>query len=76
MNPFVRFMASTAGRVTRIIAGLALIAAGLFVITGTAGYVVATIGIVPLLAGTIDICIFGPLLGCPLKGSEARASQQ
>ena len=29
MNPFISFMASTAGRVLRIVAGLALIAWGL-----------------------------------------------
>jgi hypothetical protein len=72
MNPFVKFMASKTGRITRIIAGAALIAWGLLGLTGTIGIVVAVIGLVPLLAGIFDVCVFAPLFRNPFKGSEIR----
>ena len=73
MNPFVRFMASTTGRIVRVVAGIALIALGLLVLGGTAGVIVAVIGLVPLLAGLVDICVFAPLFSCPISGSKIRA---
>jgi hypothetical protein len=72
MNGFVTFMASTAGRVARIVAGLALIAVGLMMMGGTAGIVVAVIGLVPLAAGLFDFCLFAPLFGSPFNGAEIR----
>ena len=38
-----------------------------------AGYVVAAIGLVPLLAGTFDKCVFSRLFGGPFSGQEIRA---
>lgn len=70
---FGQFMASTAGRLARIGAGVALIAAGLLAVGGIAGIVIAAIGVVPLLAGSIDICIFSRLFGGPLRGDDIRA---
>jgi hypothetical protein len=75
MNPFVKFMASTTGRIVRIAAGLALIAWGVLGLDGVAGTVVAVIGLVPLAAGLIDICVFAPLFRNPIKGSDIRAGQ-
>mgnify|MGYP001403961521 CR=1 FL=1 len=75
MNPFIKFMASTAGRLTRIVAGIALIAWGLIGITGTAGIIVAVIGALPLAAGLIDFCVFAPLFGAPLSGSKIREAK-
>ena len=75
MNPFVKFMASTTGRVTRIVAGIALIAWGLFGLAGTAGIIVAVIGAVPLLAGLFDVCVFAPLFGNPFNGPKIRAGK-
>lgn len=73
MKGFFAFMASTAGRVTRIVAGIALILVGLLVLEGAVGYVVAAIGLVPLFAGLFDVCVFSKLFGGPFKGSEIRA---
>ncbi len=73
MGPFVKFMVSPAGRLTRIVAGFALIAGGLFWVGGGVGIVIAAIGLVPLLAGSIDVCVFAPLFGYPLAGPAARA---
>ena len=75
MNPFVTFMASTAGRAVRILAGIALIAWGLLGLGGTWGIVVAVVGLVPFLAGVFDFCVFAPLFGAPLSGPKIRGSQ-
>jgi Protein of unknown function (DUF2892) len=75
MNPFIAFMASTAGRITRIVAGLALVAWGLLGLGGAAGLVVAVIGALPLLAGLFDFCVFAPLFGAPLSGPKIRAAK-
>ena len=61
MGAFVQFMQSVSGRVLRIVAGIALIAIGLFLIQGVWGIVVAIIGLVPLIAGLLSICLIAPL---------------
>ena len=70
---FGQFMASGLGRAVRIVAGIALIVGGLQAIGGTTGYVVAAIGLVPLLAGTFDRCVFSKLFGGPFAGPAIRA---
>jgi hypothetical protein len=74
MNPFVKFMSSTTGRITRIIAGLALIALGLLVVHGLAGTILAVVGVLPLVAGLFDFCVFAPLFGAPMSGKQVRTS--
>lgn len=73
MKGFFGFMASPAGRITRVVAGVALILVGLLVVGDVVGYVIAAIGLVPLLAGLFDVCVFSKLFGGPFKGSEIRA---
>jgi hypothetical protein len=74
MNGFVKFMASGAGRITRIIAGLVLIALGMLVMhASTGGIIVAVVGLVPLVAGVFDFCVFAPLFGAPMSGPKIRA---
>lgn len=70
MKSFVKLMASPFGRIIRVIAGLAIIAWGLIGIGGSNGYIVAAIGILPILTGMLNICIVAPLLGSPLSGSK------
>jgi len=70
---FGQFMASSIGRVTRIVGGIALIVGGLLVIGGVAGIVLAAIGLLPLLAGTFDVCVFSALFRGPFAGSAIRA---
>lgn len=74
MNPFVKFMVSSSGRAARIVAGAALIGGGALVIGGAAGLLVAVVGVVPLLAGIFDFCIFAPLFGYSLIGTKTRAA--
>lgn len=75
MNPFVSFMASPAGRITRIVAGIVLVAWGLLGLSGMTGIIVAVIGLVPLVAGLFDFCVFAPLFGAPLSGPKIRAGK-
>ena len=71
MNGFVAFMSSTAGRVTRIVAGVVLVAVGAAL--GGAGWILAVVGLVPLAAGVGDVCVFAPLFGAPFSGRKLRA---
>jgi hypothetical protein len=75
MNPFSKFLASTVGRIVRIVAGIALITWGLLGLGGTFGIIVAVVGAVPLLAGLFDFCVFAPLFGDPLSGAQIRAGK-
>jgi hypothetical protein len=75
MNPFVKFMASPAGRITRVVVGVVLVALGLMVMHGAGGIIVAVVGLVPLLAGLFDFCVFAPLFGAPLSGPRIRSGK-
>lgn len=75
MNPFIAFMASTTGRIVRIVAGVALIAWGLLGLDGATSIIVTIVGAVPLLAGLFDFCLFAPLFGCPISGPKLRAGK-
>ena len=69
------FMASMTGRVTRVVVGVGLVVLGVLVIEGAGGYILAAVGLVPLLAGLFDVCVFSKLFGGPFKGSEIRATK-
>ena len=75
MNPFCTFMASAAGRIVRVVAGVALIAWGVMRLGGATAAIVAVVGAVPLLAGLFDFCVFAPLFGCPMSGPKIRAGE-
>jgi hypothetical protein len=76
MKPSVAFMASSTGRIVRIVTGIALITFGLVGLQGASGILAAVIGAVLLLAGLFDFCVFAPLLGCPLSGPKMRAGKK
>ncbi len=75
MNPIISFLASGTGRIVRVVAGLALVALGLFVSNGAAGIVLIVVGLVPLVAGLFDFCVFAPLFSAPLSGQKIRAGK-
>jgi hypothetical protein len=58
----------------RMVVGIVLILVGLLVLEGTAGYIVAIIGLVPLLAGLFDFCVLAAVLGRPFRGDALRAA--
>ncbi len=76
MNPFISFMASRNGRIVRIVAGLVLVVWGFFGINNTTtAVIVVLVGLVPLLAGIFDFCVFAPLFGAPFSGPKIRAGK-
>jgi Inner membrane protein YgaP-like, transmembrane domain len=69
---FPKFMASSAGRAARIIAGLALLVIG--GILGGGWWALAIVGLVPLAAGALDVCLLNALFHKPLSGKVVRAT--
>ena len=65
---FVTFMQTPFGRTLRVTLGLVLIILGLFTLGGVMGVILAIIGLVPLVAGAMGVCIAGPLFGADLHG--------
>jgi len=72
VSGFFVFLSSPLGRLARIIDGATLILVGLFIFQGTLGSVLALVGLVPLLAGVFDFCVFAPLFGLPFVGERLR----
>ena len=75
MNPVITFLASGTGRIVRVVAGIILVAWGWYGLAGVTGIIVAIIGLVPLVAGIFDFCVFAPLFGAPLSGPKIRAGK-
>jgi hypothetical protein len=73
MNAFIRFMASPAGRILRIVAGSAIVVSGLLVTGGSNGMLIAAIGLLPILTGAFNICVIGPLFGKALRSPKTGA---
>lgn len=69
---FSQFMASTTGRLLRIVVGLSLVIAGV-TMQSKGGYILAAVGLLPLAAGAFDWCILAPLLRVPFSGKAIRA---
>jgi uncharacterized membrane protein len=46
----------TVDRIVRVVAGIALIAAGFFAVTGTIGIIMIIVGAILLLTGAIGFC--------------------
>ncbi|MCC6735676.1 MAG: DUF2892 domain-containing protein [Bauldia sp.] len=72
-TPLAQFFASAGGRIARAVAGIALIGAGIALRDTGAGVPLMVVGVVPLAAGILDVCLLSPLLGGPLSGSAIRA---
>jgi hypothetical protein len=68
MDQLVEFMVSRPGRLLRISAGAALIAAGL----GSRRKVLAAVGLISLLGGVLDIAPIALLFGPPMRGNILR----
>ena len=71
---FAQVMNAPIGRALRVVAGLGLMGVGPLAIGGTAGFIVAAIGLIPIAAGTLDLCLIGPVLGASPAGRDIRAA--
>ena len=67
---FAKFMASQAGRLLRIVAGVALVALGRFATQSPLSVILLALGVVFVLVGVFNVCLLAPLMGLPLKGKD------
>ena len=72
MKGFFRFIASPLGRFTRVVAGLILIGVGVWFAQGVGRWILIIVGLVPLVAGVFDWCVFAPLFRLPFVGAALR----
>lgn len=70
---FACFMAKPLGRGLRIVGGLALIGWGYTMRGTTPGTVLMIAGVLPLLAGLLNLCFLAPIIGAPFSGRAAQA---
>jgi hypothetical protein len=73
-SAFARFVNTTAGRLARVVVGLALIGWGYTMRGDTSGIVLMVVGLVPLAAGVFNLCLISGLLGGPLSGARVGKS--
>lgn len=73
---FAQMIAGTGGRIARIAAGLGLVGTGVWLVGGTRGTILAVAGLVPLAAGTFDVCLVAPLFGAHVRGQDIRARRR
>jgi hypothetical protein len=69
---FALFMSSPVGRGGRIVLGVGLLVAGIGFVGGTAGWLIAMLGVLPLTLGVINGCILSPILHVPFSGAALR----
>lgn len=72
---FSRWINSGAGRVFRIIAGLAFLISGVIYRNNPLGIVSIIWSFFPLSAGLFDLCYISAVLGGPFMGSKIRIIQ-
>jgi hypothetical protein len=73
---FARFVNSPAGRIARLVVGFVLIVWGYTQRDTGSGIVIILIGLVPLAAGTFDLCLVSALLGGPISGARVRGQKK
>jgi hypothetical protein len=59
MKGLINFLQSAAGRGLRVVLGIALVYAGLAVLGGTGGLVLAVVGLLPIVMGIWGPCLLG-----------------
>lgn len=72
MKAVFKFLAGPAGRLIRAVAGVVLIVVGIAIVGDVGGWILAIVGLVPLVAGVFDWCFFAPLFGLPFAGPGLR----
>jgi len=69
---FAKFINSPAGRIARLVVGIALIVWGYTLLVSVTGNFLIIIGLIPLVAGSFDLCLVSALLGGPVSGEKVR----
>ncbi len=72
MESLFKFLASKNGRIARVVVGVLLIVFGVVYPPEKLGWVLVAIGLVPLVAGALDKCVFAPLFKLPFDGKALR----
>lgn len=71
---FAKFMAGPIGRGARALVGIVLIVIGIST-GGAGGWILAIVGLLPLAAGVLNICVIAPLVKAPFSGKAALQSK-
>ena len=71
-SPFSRYINSKAGRIFRVVAGMGFLLVGYLFRQHTLGVLSMLWSILPLSAGSFDVCYISAVLGGPLFGSTIR----
>jgi xanthine/uracil/vitamin C permease (AzgA family) len=69
---FAKFINSPAGRIARLVVGMALVVWGYTLLVSVIGIFLIIIGLIPLVAGSFDLCLVSALLGGPVSGEKVR----
>ncbi|MGE5813767.1 MAG: hypothetical protein ACM36C_04705 [Acidobacteriota bacterium] len=75
-SSFSRFLNSPGGRIFRALAGTAFLVVGYLFRHHTLGVLSMLWGILPLSAGSFDVCYISAVLGGPLSGAAIRNHQR
>lgn len=67
-----QFLASSAGRVLRFVAGIVIILVGYLWVDAPWKYVLEAVGLVPIAAGMFDFCLLSAAMGKPFWGRDIR----
>jgi hypothetical protein len=59
MKDLISFLQGRSGRIARVVLGLALVYVGLAMIGGTAGLLLAIVGLLPIAMGIWGPCLLG-----------------
>jgi hypothetical protein len=59
-------------RIARVVLGVALIIGGLVAVKGTGGYIMAAVGLIPLVTGMIGWCLIYSIFKIGTKDDAAR----
>ena len=76
MDALISFLQSTYGRMLRVMLGLGVIMVGILFLHGTAGFLVAVIGLIPIFTALSGVCVIGPLFGYTFEGYRKTGSEQ
>lgn len=72
----IEFLASTPGRLLRGAVGSLLVIIGVFALNNSVGALIASVGLLPLLAAVNDVCFIAPLVGMSFDGRVIRANSE